>query len=341
MFTSGFRWSSWPAASCFWINSVEFVGRGPALRLSGPFIQPASQPASSGHLLRICGGCVARRRRSADQAGQSRYLSHHCFADHGVWSFSRALERARAYPRHIACSRRCEGGPASRCLGHSCRMHVGGRQHTHHLRDPQCWPQHCLSSVEYEQPARYLLGIPALQRAPSRRMEALARRPRWGGGDVRGSNAFGNCFFASGGARQSSFRDRGCAGRGDSLGHDVYPVPQGVSHGYESIVVRYVLHGRRTGDDADARHRLSRGNPALARVAQRPQRAFLVNARRICLGHRRLVSAIRYEVCRHQPRHPALEHKSVVGLAVGQSSFSTSCAAQRMRFICRFWEDRS
>ena len=58
------------------------------------------------------------------------------------------------------------------------RMHVGRRQHAHDLRHPQRRPQHRLSPLEHEQPARHLLGISALQRTALRRMEALARRSR-------------------------------------------------------------------------------------------------------------------------------------------------------------------
>ena len=90
-----------------------------------------------------------------------------------------------------------------------------------------------------------------------------------------------------------------------------------------------------------ARHRLSRRNPALARIGQRPRRAFLADARRIRLGHRRLVSAIRHEICRHQPRHSALQHQSTLGIAVGHSGFSRTARRRPYDLLRRSREDRA
>ena len=53
------------------------------------------------------------------------------------------------------------------------------------------------------------------------------------------------------------------------------------------------------------------------RARRRPRRHLLAHARRLHLGHRRPLPAVRREVRRHQPRHPALEHQPALGTALG------------------------
>ena len=59
-------------------------------------------------------------------------------------------------------------------------------------------------------------------------------------------------------------RSLGRAGRGHSLGNDVYPLPQSLFVRDESAFLRHVLHLRRTGHDGRAGCRISWSGSALA-----------------------------------------------------------------------------
>src|SRR5207249_10702440 len=57
--------------------------------------------------------------------------------------------------------------------------------------------------------------------------------------------------------------------------------------------------------------------PALAGIARRLRRDLLADARRLYLGDRRSLPAVRRRICRDQPRHSAFQFQSTLGSALG------------------------
>ena len=74
-----------------------------------------------------------------------------------------------------------------------------------------------------------LVGFCFLQRAAPGRLAALDRRAGRRPGHVRGRGLAGHCVLDPGTRGAFHARRLGRAGRGHSLGNDVYPLPQGLS----------------------------------------------------------------------------------------------------------------
>src|SRR6266576_3253224 len=149
------------------------------------------------------------------------------------------------------------------------------------------------------------------------RLASLDRRARRRARDVRGRHASRHRFVhARPGA--TFFAGRlGCARRRRSLGNDVHSLSQGLSDRNESALLRNFLHLRRSGHDVRAGRWLYRLDPALAGIARRLRRDLLADARRLYLGDRRSLSAVRRKICRDQPRHSAFQFQSTLGSALG------------------------
>src|SRR5258707_1237985 len=81
------------------------------------------------------------------------------------------------------------------------------------------------------------------------------------------------------------------------------------------------LFVRRVGHDDGPFREFSWSGSVVAAIAQRAQRCFLADARRLRLGNRRHLPAIRCKVCGYQPRHPAFQFESALGFVVGHSCF--------------------
>ena len=151
--------------------------------------------------------------------------------------------------------------------------------------------------------------------APSRR--CLGRRA----GHVCRRNTLSRRVVRTRPRRAFSPRRLGCPGRRNSLGHHVHPVPQSLPDRHESSFLRDFLFLRRIGYDGTPLRQLPRPRSAVARIAELPHRHFLADARRFRLGHRRRLPAVRRQIHRHQPRHPAFQLQSTLGLVVGDSCF--------------------
>src|SRR6266705_3083366 len=102
-----------------------------------------------------------------------------------------------------------------------------------------------------------------------------------------------------------SARRLGRVRRRSPLGHHVHPLPQSLLDRDESAFFRHLLHLRRIGHDGGSRGQLYGPGSALAGIAERTRRYFLADARRLHLGDRRCVPAIRGQVRGNQPGHPA------------------------------------
>ena len=90
--------------------------------------------------------------------------------------------------------------------------------------------------------------------------------------------------------------------------------------GMNPLVVRGILHDWRTRHHDYPGGQLQRRRVAsFARAAEGERSALLAAARRLRLGHRRRVSAVRRQVCGHQPRHSFIEHQPIMGNGVGHS----------------------
>src|SRR5713101_7070818 len=105
------------------------------------------------------------------------------------------------------------------------------------------------------------------------------------------------------------------------LGHHVHPLPQGLPDRDESTFVCNFLFVRRIGHDVRPRRELAGNRSVVARIADRPQRHFLADARRFRLGDWRPLPAVRRQIRGHQPRHPAFQFESTLGPIVGHPRF--------------------
>ncbi len=295
---------------------------GPTSQLTGSSERfPLETTSPLGHLFRLHRGRLAGRRGSTYQAGFYRYFPGRDFSDHGHRRFPGAMEPARVDPRYVVGSRRRSARAAFGHLGRSRGLPLGSSQYSDHLCHSRCGFEHRLPALEFEQLARDFLGISFLQRTPPSRLAPLERRARRRARHVFGRHSPGDRFFhARPGGTFVSWR-LGRARCGCPLGNDVYSLPQSVSHGHEPALVRDLLHLRRTRHDVRASDRLSRPVSALAGTALCPCRDFLAHARRLHLGRRRFVPAIRRQIHRNQPRHSSFQFESALGTVVGNLCF--------------------
>ena len=73
--------------------------------------------------------------------------------------------------------------------------------------------------------------------------------------------------------------------------------------------------------------------PLWHELTERAGRTVLADAGRLHLGDRRSLSAIRREVCGHQPRHPALQYQSALGTAVGNFRFRRAARQRHSTYL--------
>ena len=286
---------------------------------SSPRHVARAQAASARHSFRPHRWSLAGCGGSADETRLHRSLPDGDFAHHGRRRFSGALEPPRSDPGHFVRPRRRPPRASSYYLGAPRRLSLGSGQHADHLRHSRHWFEHRVSALEFEQSSRHPLGISFLQRIASGGLAPLGRRTGRSAGHVRWGGLARDRIFLGSSRGAFDARRLGGARRERSLGHDVHSVPQGLPDGNEPAFVRHVFHLRRIGYDVGARDQLSRTRPVVARIDGRARRSFLADARWLHLGRRRSLSAIRREVCGHQPRHPALEYQPALGIALGNS----------------------
>src|SRR5213595_865849 len=121
--------------------------------------------------------------------------------------------------------------------------------------------------------------------------------------------------------REFTPRSLGRSRRRNSLGNDVHSVPQGLPDRHESAFVCHFLFVRRTGHDDAPFSQFAGTGSVVAGLAQRAQRYFLADARRLRVGDWRHLPAICCKVRGHQPRHPALQLQPALGAVVGNFCF--------------------
>ena len=190
---------------------------------------------------------MARRGGSTDQTGDDGVFALSHLARHGHGRVRRTMDdsgRAQGHLLHLGGSAR-ETAPHR--LGHRRRNALGGREYIDGFRHPQRRAVRRIPAVEHQQPRRHVLGMAALQRAAGKRRETAAGRA---------GRRHRHCLRRMPAGvldRESRFirkREAAMLGilaalrRSPALGHDVYPLSQGLHQRDESAVVRHCVHRR-------------------------------------------------------------------------------------------------
>ena len=228
--------------SSFWSGSANNV-RSTYRRLDA--LLSLALSATSRHLLRPDRRSLAGCCGSTHQTRHARPLADGHLPRHGGRRFPRTMESPRSHPRCQLHPRRRSPRPAPNPLGHSRRLPLGRCQYAYCLRHPRHRPQHRVSSLEFQFAPRHSLGFSVLQRTSRRGPKPLARRSRWHARHVRRRSHPRYRFLGHAHSRNQSHARRSRRTRGRRpLGHDVHPVPQGLSLRYEPAQFRHVLHHR-------------------------------------------------------------------------------------------------